>query len=300
MLFPVDDDGGTDPRLLRLCSEAHLDVQVMPRMPTLDGVADMLPSEPHLLLLPAVSTDCAGIKFLQIARGVSELHRVHLYAHTLPDPAYLAQAVRSGVGEVLVLEDDDALLTVQLRRAFKGARDHWQDGARAAAHVAAMAELRMQLAAALQQADHLRDRGVAIAATAMRIASVSAALAKARSKLLIVLESDTRAARVEEIATELHFEVMRASTGAQGIASVDQWVPAVVVCDGELADMDASSFALSMRKQLGSHPLCVIVWSSEPGAEKLLAPGTGLDDLVPKSAGDIRTQIGGALLAALG
>ncbi len=287
-------------RLVDRCTAHGFTVQGITPLPALGDFSSSLPSEPHVLFIPAIEEDCLGVKLAQCAIGRELGHVVHLYASALPGAAFMATAFREGVAEILTPCDDEVVLALQLRRAARKAQAHWHERASAGRLERRVEQLEASLQAALRRCQRRREREAAVVSAALRLARGELNLSTLRPLLLLVTGSDARAERAQVTAEELGFVVERARQAEEALQRVAELQPTMILCDGEMNDMDANAFSEKARRALGRHPVFIVAWSSRPDADQRYgSTSRGPDDWVQKDADDASVALGGALLSSL-
>ena len=143
---------------------------------------------------------------------------------------------------------------------------------------------------------------MALSSTATRIACGELRIAESGVSALIVSSSNSQATAAAELAQQLGFQIRVAHSGKEALKLIGELQPDVVLTDATLPDAEAIGFAPAVRKAVGNRPLAVIAWSSNAEKEdKLLAPGTGIDDFVLKTTSKEGTGlVAAALLGSFG
>jgi PleD family two-component response regulator len=120
-------------------------------------------------------------------------------------------------------------------------------------------------------------------------------LAEDSPSLLIVASSSSQAEHTLELARQLGFIPDVVGSGKEALLQIEKQRPQIILTDCTLPDMDAKTFAHDARKAMGTQPVIIISYSSDPEVEEsLLAPDVEIDDFVLKSS----TSEGNNLLAA--
>lgn len=287
--------------LMELCRKGNFDVQERPGIPSADEFLELLLMYPLLIFLPFIEEDCMSVKLTQEALLSRPPCVILLYANSLPSSKHLSLAFREGVDDVLALDQTPASLAVQIKRAERLLCKRMEN-------YGAGGELRVINEKLHRQCEHhelqrarQQEKLLALAATARRLATGEIDIAKLAPRIQIVCASKSQASSAEQLATQMGFVAQTSNSGKEALEQIAQEAPAVILCDGTLPDMDASILAHAARKTIGSKPLIVIAWSSNPEAEDgLLAPETGVDYFAPKSRGIEATNLlAAAFLAAL-
>lgn len=284
--------------LLAACRSVNLHVQ-QAGCPRLDDFESQLPRESALLLLPAFEEDCLGIKLAQLAQVSEAAHEVLLYSPDLPAPAYIAQALQEGVSQMLHLQGSPDALLCQLRRALGAAERRWKERAEVAQTHEKLEVLKLELDRAAARIQRLDERCAGLSRTALSLATGEMNLSKSQPTLMVVSASQARCEQVCSVAERMGFHTQRTENAAAGLKQLSEQAPDVLLCDGELSDMNATQFARKARAALGRKPITIIAWSAGPNAEeRLLGQAGGVDDLVSKGS-DPRSEIAAALLLGL-
>jgi DNA-binding response OmpR family regulator len=265
------------------------------RMPAeSEAVLAALPSAPCVVFMPALKEDLMGVKIFQAIRDSKPGPVVCLYSDILPQPEYMALAFREGVDDIIALDADPQRLDVQVSRALRLVNNRMQTQPQAKATPS-------EESTPPCRCEKWKERLLALAATAGRIATGELWLSREKPELLIVSSSVGQGKAVRELAERLGFACRTASTCDQALAEAAKQNPRVVLADGTLPDGNVRQFAGKLRKSLGDSPVVVIAWSSSPSLEReVLVPGSGVDDFVAKgTTGESRQLLIGALLGAL-
>ncbi|MFW5840967.1 MAG: response regulator [Planctomycetota bacterium] len=280
------------------CRADQFEIKTCPSLPDTQNMGESLPAGPAVVFIPAVEEDCLGIKLGQIAGNTDQPRVVCLYADSMPSPEYLCLAFREGVDDVIALDRIPERMELYITRARKLLASRMQQSAGQDGADEAIAAENETLKRRLAKA---QERLLALASAAQRLARGELNLARTAEKVLIVSASASQSAAAGQIARELGFIVSAAASGADALADVAQSPPRVVLVDGTLEDTDAAKLARQIRKQMGSEPVVICAWSSNPQTEDtVLVPGSGIDDFVPKSTtGQGQMQLVAALLGSL-
>jgi len=287
--------------LMECCRNEKFHIEDGGKVPAHEKFKKLLPSGPAVIFLPALEKDCIGVKLTRNAHLDKTARVIILYADTLPSKKYLCLAFREGVDDVITFDSDDEMLSVQLKRAEKllsSRCDSSHSGD----------EMHRKIDSLHDHCQHLEqtnakweERLLALASSAIRMATGELQLAESAPSLLIAVTSSSQASSVTELSRKLGFDLQVVHSGKDALKKINSRPPRVILTDGTLPDMDAKTLAQSARKNLGKNPSTIIAWSSNPQAEeKLLAPETGIDDFVLKSAGSEATDLlAAALLGGL-
>lgn len=294
--------------LVAACGAEQMELADLGPAPDAEDLAERIPQGPGIVFLPALEEDCAGVKLTQNALAGSPPHRftgpprvVVLYGRALPSSEFLSLAFREGADDVLALDGPEQTIAIQVRRAVRilAARlDSSHAGGELSHQVEAMRE---QIEYMERQIARYEERLLALASAALRMASGELRLDSQAPVLLIVSSSRSQADSAREVAERMGFEVHAAHTGQEGLERIVEARPSVILTDGTLPDMDGVAFAHSARQVLGRRAVVVVAWSSNADKEDaLLAPDSGIDDFVLKSAGrQTAERLAAAFLGAL-
>jgi PleD family two-component response regulator len=211
----------------------------------------------------------------------------------MPSREFLCLAFREGVDDIITLDADIETLNSKIKRAvhmLQAKLDSIDTGGQKK-----ITSLHLHCEQLERKNARWEERLLALSSTATRMATGQLRLAENPPSVLIVASSNSQALSASELCRHLGFDVRVARSGKDALEQIIQHPPHVILTDGTLPDMNATSFAPAARKALGNHPVVIIAWSSSPEAEDtLLAPDTGIDDFVLKST----TGEGAGLLAA--
>jgi PleD family two-component response regulator len=281
-------------RLQQRCRREQFQVDQHEVMTEGASLLSVLPATPCVVFLPALKEDLLGVKLLQALRDDKARRVVCLYSDALPQPEYMALAFREGADDIIALDADEKMLDVQVARALRLVTHRMHASTRDR-------PVETQPSAPDCMCEKWKERLLALASTAGRIASGELWLSKETPELLIVTSSTQQGKAAAELAGRLGFAPSTASTAAQALTQAQAQPPRVVLADGTLPDSDVVSFAGRLRSCIGDKPVVIIAWSSSPQLErKVLVPGSGVDDFVGKgTTGQGRQLLIGALLGAL-
>lgn len=291
------EESQTNPALTVLqdrCRQEQFQVD-QHRMPTeSEAVLAALPPAPCVVFMPALKEDLLGVKIFQAIRDSNLGPVVCLYSDILPQPEYMALAFREGVDDIIALDADPQRLDVQVSRALRLVSNRMQTQPQSQAGPSEQPESPCRC-------EKWKERLLALAATAGRIATGELWLSREKPELLIVSSSAGQGKSARELAEKLGFACRTASTCDQALEEAARKHPRVVLADGTLPDGNVRQFAGKLRKRLGDAPVVVVAWSSSPSLEReVLVPGSGVDDFVAKgTTGEARQLLIGALLGAL-
>ena len=284
-------------KVMDRCRQERMDVHEGPADVEGCDLRSNLPETPAVVFLPALRDDCLGVKLGQIARDAASPRVVCLFAESMPSAEYLCLAFREGIDDVVVLSSAQDKIDLQVARAARLLQRRTEAapaGADAGATEAQVQALRRREA-------KWQERLLALASTADRMATGELNLGREAPPALIVSASRSQAQSAAQVAASLGFDVQQATTAAEALAVAAKRPPRVVLADGTLPDMDVAALSKALRKALGGNPVVVVAWSSSPDLEdRLLVPGSGIDDFAPKSTtGEGRGRLVAALLGAL-
>ncbi|MBN2562895.1 MAG: hypothetical protein JXQ75_18385 [Phycisphaerae bacterium] len=290
------NDGSPDlDTLIDVCRREAFEVVVHAVAPDRDLPKSLLPSTPAVVFLPALEEDCLGVKLAQIARGNGNPRLVVLYAPSLPSSEYLCLAFREGVDDVISLDTCADALGFHVKRAERLLRSRWNASDSGGGLRQKIESLEHTCKDLARRNAKWEERLLSLASTAGRLAGGELRLGKNPPLLMIAASSHSQSASAAELATRLGFDPHIVHTGKEALQRVANQPPRIILTDGTLPDMDATTLARSARQVLGNKPVIIIAWSSSAESEEdLLAPGGGIDDFVLKSA----TSKGGGFLAA--
>ncbi len=257
--------------------------------------------QPTLVLLPVVEKDCLSIKWAQCIQDQAQPVSIGLYGRNLPRKAFLSLAFREGIDDILTLSDGPEMLTIHIRRLLSRLQE------RIGAHndhvyrQMSTVDLQEQYEALLRSHARWKERLVSLATCATQLATGERKLAVDPPSLLILVKSKQQAAAVEQIATDLGFQVTLQHSGQSALESINTSAPHIVLVDSLVPDMDLADFVHAARRGRTQSSLTIIAWSSNPEAEDtLMRPEVGLDDFVVKTAsGEGTPLLAAALLGGL-
>ena len=295
LFLKAEDDTCNLEPLIKRCRQEQFEVEECNQPPDHEEIKGLLPSTPTVLFVPAVEEDCLGVKLAQDALNEKLPRVIVLYAPSMPSREFLCLAFREGVDDIIILDADTETLNSKIKRADHilqtrldsvDAGGQWQQKIKS---------LNFNCEQLERKNAKWEERLLALSSTATRMATGQLRLAESAPSLLIVATSNSQASSVAELCRRLGFDTHVAHTGKDGLEQISKNPPKVILTDGTLPDMNATSFASAARKALGNNPVVIIAWSSSPEAEDALtAPDAGIDDFVLKST----TREGTGLLAA--
>ncbi len=301
LLWRGDQECDSLDLLARCCQQQNLEVKEQDKVPDDLAVGPLLQSEPAILMIPAIKSDCLGVKLAQEAMSLTVPCAIALYGDQLPAKEYLCLAFRAGIDEVISLKSSMDLLNVQIRRLCRNL------GLRIKAF-GQTSELHHEINTLTSQCEKLQresarnqERLLALAHTAGRLATAELEPAKSHPRLLIVATSKYQAARAEGRARQLGFDVYTVPNAQAALNDLAKSPPRIILCDSVLPDMDVAVFVKAARSALGDTPVFIIAWSSNAQTEdSLLSPEVSIDDFVLKSANNENSPfLTGALLGGL-
>ena len=287
--------------LVAACEQEGVALERRPGQPDADALMRAGSPAPGLIILPAGEEDCLGVKQAQQIRLASPFHVVALVDRALPSPAYLCLAFREGVDDVIALSGEKESLRSRIARLVKRLECNSRqaaDAERRRGEQEALHRLRAQCEARIAR---WKERMLFLAATASRIASGELQMDNLSPLLVVAVSSASQAGSAADLARKMGFMVEVAHDGASALAAMARNAPAVLLSDGTLPDMDAVELAGRTRQTLAARPVVIIAWSSNADLEEtLMAPGTGIDDFVLKSAArEGMGMLAAALLGAI-
>lgn len=281
--------------LIQCCRDEHFEIEDRGQVPDHEAIKAMLPETPVVIFVPAIEEDCLGIKLAQDALEKNLPRVIVLYSSSMPSREYLCLAFREGVDEIITLDSDKENLLAQVSRV--GRLLHAR-----ADSTADDSQLHKKVKSLQLLCEHLegenakwQERLIALSSTTTRMATGQLRLAEDSPSLLIVASSSSQAEHTLELARQLGFIPDVAGSGKEALLQIEKQPPQIILTDCTLPDMDAKTFAHDARKAMGTKPVIIISYSSDPEVEEsLLAPDVEIDDFVLKSS----TSEGNNLLAA--
>jgi CheY-like chemotaxis protein len=284
--------------LMDRCRGEGLDVRSCQTPAELQDLPGSLPDGPALLFLPAIEEDCLGIKLSQAAGAGTAARVICLYAETMPPVEYLCLAFRAGVDDVIALDRIPERMELYITRARKllASRMHNAEG-----NGLSTQALQAEAELLKRRLSKQQERILALSSAAQRLATGELNLGRETPPVLIVSASQSQAAAAGDVARKLGFEVAVAGGADEALAQAQRRPPRVVLVDGTLEGAEPGQVARSLREKMGANPVVICAWSSDPAQEdKVLVPGSGIDDFVPKSTtGEGQARLVAALLGSL-
>jgi PleD family two-component response regulator len=281
--------------LIKRCRQEQFEVEECNQIPDHETLKSLLPSTPAVLFVPAIEEDCWGVKLAQDALNEKMPRVIVLYAPSMPSREFLCLAFKEGVDDIISLDADTETLNSKLKRAEHILQARLESVDAGGQGQQKMKSLQLRCEQLERKNAKWEERLLALSSTATRMATGQLKLSESVPSVLIVASSNSQASSAAELCRRLGFNTHLAHTGKDGLEQISKNPPRVILTDGTLSDMNATTFAPAARKALGNKPVVIVAWSSSPEAEDtLLAPDNSIDDFVLKST----TREGTGLLAA--
>ena len=82
--------------------------------------------------------------------------------------------------------------------------------------------------------------------------------------VLIVDDNEMNRRLARDVLRAAGLRTIEAASGGEGIAIAAEWLPAVVLLDLQLPDMDGTDVALELQKRARTARLPIVAWSARP------------------------------------